>query len=153
MWSDGSSHSSGGKPGGWAFIITLDNYPIDFDYGGDTSTSNNQQELTAAIRGLQALEALLEAQPELKKADLVLKSDSQYTLGLANGTYNPSKNIELAKQIRELTVRLGVTTFWVRGHAGHAWNEKCDQLAKLGKEEAIVKRAEEAEKAKVGTPL
>lgn len=136
VWTDGSSHAKGGLPIGWAYVICLDNYPIDVNYGGSEAGTNNEAELTAAINGLKALEARIDKHPVLKHCEITLVSDSQYVLGLASGAYNPSKNVELAKELREITIRLGARTRWVAGHSGVVWNERCDSLAKRGKEEA-----------------
>jgi ribonuclease HI len=65
-----------------------------------------------------------------------LVSDSQVTLGLANGSMNASKNVALATHLREMCVKYMVRTRWVKGHSGEPGNEMCDQLAGLGKAEA-----------------
>lgn len=129
IYCDGSSSGKSNQAGGWAFVITDDDDIIYCDYGGNPQTTNNIMELTAAIKGMEwfvdnDLEGVVE-----------LISDSEYTLGLASGRYHPSKNIELAKRIRELAVRTGAKCIWVRGHKGNILNERCDSLAKRGKEE------------------
>jgi ribonuclease HI len=90
-------------------------------------------EMEGAIQGLEAfLELRLgEGSPELVE----LVSDSQYTLGMASGTYNPTKNLEEAARLRDLATEVGCRFRWVRGHIGNQWNEVCDQLAKQGKTE------------------
>jgi len=144
VWTDGSSHAKGGLPIGWGFVLTLDNYPIDANYGGKTRGTNNEAELTAAIQGLQAVKERMEKFPELKKCQVVLVSDSQYVLGLASGKYTPSKNVSLAKKVRALAKELNVKTRWVKGHSGVIWNDRVDSLAKRGKEMASRQRETES---------
>lgn len=134
VWTDGSSHARGGKPGGWGYVIVVDGNPVDGAYGGDPSTSNNRMELTGGIKGLEAASKLIYEYPGYQ---IVLKSDSQYMLGMASGAFNPSKNLDLALRIRELAIELDAKTEWVKGHSGHVFNEIADKLAKSGKEEAI----------------
>ncbi len=126
-YCDGSSASSGGKPGGWAFVLVLQNRPLVTDAGGDLTTSNNAMELTAAIRGLQCAQRLARPEP------LELVSDSQYALGMASGDFSPSKNLELVAELRSLVLALRPRLRWVRGHNGDRWNEVVDRLAKHAK--------------------
>lgn len=114
-------------------MILVDGKPVAADYGGCTCTTNNLMELEAAIQGLQAVER----RPDLmsRNVPIVVVSDSQYTLGIANGEYTPTKNLESAQKLRELTKKLCAGTRWVKGHAKNVWNNRCDSLAKRGKEE------------------
>ena len=143
VYCDGSSSGRSDKPGGWAYVIVREEKGEEFvlacGYGGDPSTTNNIMELTAAIKGLEKfVEMGLEG-----PVDLV--SDSQYTLGLACGSYTPSKNIELAQKLYELAKQTGMQSLWVRGHGGSLWNCRCDSLAKRGKYEISVGMDPEAE--------
>lgn len=154
IYTDGSSHSSGGKPGGWAFVIVYSRPEVLGDpktaviaagYGGDPSTTNNRMELTGAIKGLEALSQHI----NFKGHNVELVSDSQYTLGMANGSYSPSmdangqrKNGDLVSRLQELSQKYlskalsgRPLTRWVRGHEGDTYNERCDSLAKRGKKE------------------
>jgi len=136
VYSDGSSSSRGGKPGGWAWVMVRDETQVLYaDYGGDPKTTNNCMELTAAIKGLEAV-ILCKAFGEIGPEEMIeLVSDSQYVLGLASGGYTPSANLELAERIRYLHDELKVRTRWVRGHQGNTWNERADSLAGRGKAE------------------
>jgi ribonuclease HI len=89
-------------------------------------------ELLGAIRGLEAVKRL----DLMDRIELV--SDSQYTLGMANGEYmiHEGRNEDLILPLRKLMKELGATTRWVRGHVGDTLNERCDSLAKRGKREA-----------------
>jgi ribonuclease HI len=137
VWTDGSSHASGNKPGGWAYIIAINGAPIIGDYGGHPSTTNNVMELTAALEGLWALERYRKKYPGLNGCETYLVSDSQYALGIADGSFHPSKNIELATEVRKLYKILKMKNRWVKGHNGMFLNEAVDKLAVSGKKEII----------------
>jgi ribonuclease HI len=130
IYSDGSSHSKGALPGGWAYVIVLDGDVFKAGNGGDPSTTNNVMELTGMLKGMESAELLRDQYPD---ATMELVSDSQYALGIADGTYYPSKNVELCTKVYNLAKCLNVTTKWVRGHSGDVFNERCDSLAKLAK--------------------
>lgn len=155
VYTDGSSHARGGKPGGWAFVIVknvgfFDEQVLGAGYGGDPTTTNNRMELTGAIKGLEALEGIQLFDKAYDGQLVELVSDSQYTLGMANGSYSPStdtqgnrKNGDLVDRLQELAQRVlsrdektgRPRTRWVRGHEGDTFNERCDSLAKRGKKE------------------
>jgi ribonuclease HI len=89
----------------------------------------------------------------LHEGDIEVVSDSQYTLGIGNGSYSPTKNLEEAARLRALVRQAGAATRWVRGHAGERWNEVCDELAKQGKIEhtpasVLAKQARKKRKGK-----
>lgn len=131
IYADGSSSARSALPGGWAFVVVQDQRPIHAGAGSDPSTTNQRMEMTAAIRGLAAAVAL-----GLQSVDMPLElvSDSEYTLGLGSGRFQPSKNLDLAKELRDLCIQTGCRFRWVRGHTGDQWNERCDSLAKRAKE-------------------
>lgn len=136
VYSDGSSHAKGGKPGGWASVVVQDNQVKRLLYGGHPSTTNNRMEMTGAIEGLKyVIEKALKAPDE----KVVLVSDSQLTLGFASGEYQPTKNQDLVDILRQLMIQLQGTTRWVKGHNGDSFNERCDRFANKGKQEAIEK--------------
>ncbi|WNM70135.1 ribonuclease H [Myxococcus phage Mx1] len=141
VYSDGSSGSKGGKPGGWAYVIVRDEAQVlASGYGGSSSTTNNVMELTGAIKGLEALKVLKSTGVVADHELCELVSDSQYTLNMANGGWMPNANLELVEEIQVLagdTLSLdkaGVPrTRWVPGHTGNTWNERCDKDAGKGK--------------------
>ena len=120
-------------------IVRGDTSIICVGSGGWPIATNNQMELMGALEGLKAL--LIH--PEFVVGSSVeLVSDSQYTLGLANGSYSATKNTELADEIRQLCVINQVSTRWVRGHlpikdGGDPVNHACDALAKHGKDKFL----------------
>lgn len=134
IYTDGSSGAKGGRPGGWAWVIVRDDKEvIAADCGGSANTTNNIMELTAAIKGMLAIEHLKKDKRIEDHEVIELVSDSQYALGIASGGYMPVKNLELAQQAREVAAFTGVRLRWVRGHSGNVWNERVDSLAEKGK--------------------
>jgi len=133
IYTDGGCSGNPG-PGGWAFIICLKDelYQVS---GGEENTTNNRMELTAVIR---ALEHLKETGTEEK---VRISTDSQYVqLGISKWINNwfkngwktsegkPVKNKDLWTRLSELTEELRPEWRWVKGHAGDAYNERCDEL-------------------------
>ena len=108
-------------------------------WGGEAQTTNNRMELTAAIRALAELK---------RPCDVRLVTDSQYVMqgiqdwmpnwkkrGWKTSTKQPVKNADLWVQLDEQVNRHTVTWQWIRGHTGHAGNERADQLANRGVDE------------------
>ncbi|HPF30189.1 MAG TPA: ribonuclease HI, partial [Lachnospiraceae bacterium] len=101
---------------------------------GYKKTTNNRMELMAAIVGLEAL---------TRPCNVTLFSDSKYLTdafnqhwiegwikkGWKRGKNEPVKNIDLWKRLLKAMDAHEVTFCWVKGHAGHPGNERCDQLA------------------------
>ena len=148
VYADGSSHSSGGRPGGWAFVVLREGRPLASGNGGHPETSNNAMELMAAIRGLQAIERLYPSGTDLF---LELVSDSQYTLGMASGAYSPTRNRELVADLRQLTKALNPRLRWVKGHGSDVWNNRVDSLAKMAKQRMVAELLREVTNG-IGNP-
>ncbi len=136
LFADGACSGNPG-PGGWAFILRHPTSGKELERsGGIRETTNNRMELTAVIEGLAALK-----QP----SDVELIVDSQYVgKGLsewlakwkANGwrrregsKWAEVKNEELWRKLDELCATHRIRFTHVRGHSGHAENERCDELA------------------------
>ncbi len=137
LFTDGSCRGNPG-PGGWAALLrnvdregTVHEKELS---GGDDDTTNNRMELTAAIRGLAALN---------KPCQVRLHTDSQYVRngitrwlegwkakGWKTSDKKPVKNVELWQELDAVTNRHEVEWVWVKGHDGHAENERVDALAK-----------------------
>jgi ribonuclease HI len=130
--TDGACSGNPG-PGGWGAILASGQHVRELK-GGEAHTTNNRMELTAAIAALDAL----------KRPCLVdIHTDSQY---LRNGVLTwmaqwkrngwrtaekkPVKNIDLWQRLDALSQRHRVRWHWLRGHAGHALNERADALAR-----------------------
>ena len=132
IFTDGACSGNPGK-GGWGAILRFGEYQKELS-GGEKNTTNNRMELTAVIEALKALK---------EPCEVVITTDSKYvsdavTLGWAenwrkNGwkkaDKKPALNIDLWEQLLELLAQHKVTFNWVKGHAGHVENERCDQLA------------------------
>ena len=136
IWTDGACSGNPG-PGGWGALMRSGEHEREL-YDGEPLTTNNRMELTAAIEALNALK-----QPS--KVDLY--TDSQYVKGGITGWIHgwkkngwrtsakkPVKNVELWQALDEAVQRHDVSWHWVKGHAGHAENERADELARMGME-------------------
>lgn len=137
IWTDGSCLGNPG-PGGWAFIATNGKETAERS-GGAKDTTNNQMELTAVIRALNAAK---------RHDELEIHTDSQY---VKNGTQiwlaqwknnnwktaakKPVKNKELWQQLDEIVQTKKIHWVWVKGHAGNEMNERCDELARCAAEQ------------------
>jgi len=130
VYSDGSSTGRNNKPGGYGFVVVEEGVVLTWSFGGSARTTNNLMEMEGAIRGLEAVLAMGLVQP-WKAIELV--SDSKYTLGMASGSYSPTKNLDSVARLRDAAVKTGCRLRWVHGHRGDTYNEMCDRLAKLGK--------------------
>jgi ribonuclease HI len=136
LFTDGACSGNPG-PGGWAFILRHPASGKELESsGGQPETTNNRMEMMAVIRGLEALK---------RPARVEIISDSIYVgKGLSewmpkwklNGwrrregdKLKPIKNEELWRQMDELLAKHQVRFTHVRGHQGHAENERCDTLA------------------------
>lgn len=130
VYTDGGCQPNPGT-GGWAAILKYQEREKELS-GGELDTTNNRMELTAAVAALEALK---------RPCRVIVYTDSQY---LRNGvtSWMPSwrrngwrrktgsvKNLDLWKRLSELVEKHQVDWRWVRGHAGHAYNERCDELA------------------------
>ncbi len=136
LFSDGSSRGNPG-PGGYGTILQyLDKngklHEREYS-GGEKETTNNRMELMGVITGLEALN---------RPCEVEVISDSRYVTDAFNqnwiegwqkkGWRNSSgevKNIDLWKRLLEAMKEHSVNFTWVRGHAGHPENERCDKLA------------------------
>ena len=133
LFTDGACSGNPG-PGGWAFVLRHPTTGREIERsGGEAETTNNRMELTAAIRGLEAL---------TRRSRVELWSDSEYVLkglrewlpawkarGWRTAAKKPVKNVDLWQELDDLVQGHTVTFHWVRGHDGHPENERCDQLA------------------------
>lgn len=133
LYTDGACLGNPG-PGGWAYILRSEDGDTECS-GGDPATTNQRMEVTAVMRALESL-----ATP----ANVIIYADSQYvTKGLvewmdgwiARGWKNTAKkavaNQDLWRILAELRKKHTLTTQWVKGHDGHAENERCDEMASL----------------------
>ena len=119
-------------PGGWAALLRHNGRERELA-GGEAQTTNNRMELLAAIMALEALKA---------PCEVVLSTDSQYVQkgigewlpnwirrGWKTAAGEPVKNQDLWQRLHAAAQPHKVAWKWVKGHAGHAENERVDQLA------------------------
>lgn len=132
IFCDGACSGNPG-PGGWGTILRCGGVEKELS-GGESPTTNNRMELTAAIEGLSALK---------RPCRVVLTTDSQYLVkgmtewmngwlkrGWINSKREPVVNRDLWEKLNKLVAIHSVEWRWVRGHDGHAENERCDELAR-----------------------
>ena len=132
QYTDGSCSGNPG-PGGWGAILRFRGLEKELS-GGERETTNNRMELTAAIRGLEALK---------EPCRVALYTDSQYIANAINQHWlvnwkkrgwkkadkSPVLNRELWEALDAQLSRHDVTFHWVKGHADNAYNNRCDALA------------------------
>ncbi|NQY14970.1 MAG: ribonuclease HI [Henriciella sp.] len=138
IWTDGACSGNPG-PGGWGVLLVAGTRRKEL-YGGAPDTTNNRMELQAAIEALNALK---------KPSKVTLNTDSTYVKdgltkwihgwkknGWKTAAKKPVKNKDLWQALDEACARHEIKWVWVKGHAGDEGNEKADELARRGAEEA-----------------
>lgn len=138
-YTDGACSGNPG-PGGWGVLmIARDGGAVVKErelQGGEKLTTNNRMELTAAISALEALS---------KPVEITIVTDSAYVKngvtewihgwkrnGWRTAGKDPVKNVELWQRLDAAQARHKVIWRWIKGHAGHAENERADALARAG---------------------
>lgn len=138
IFTDGACSGNPG-PGGWGVILRWNGVDKEL-YGGEPETTNNRMELMAAIRGLEALKrpvtARLYTDSEYVKKGITEWINGWKARGWKTASKDPVKNADLWRLLDDARNRHTVTFHWVRGHNGHAENERADALARKGVEEA-----------------
>jgi len=132
MFTDGACSGNPG-PGGWGVILRSGRHEKELS-GGETATTNNRMELTAVIKGLEALK---------KPTPVKIHTDSRYVMDGAmkwltrwkanswkTADKKPVKNDDLWRALDALLARHTVSWLWVEGHSGHSENERADALAR-----------------------
>lgn len=132
LFTDGACSGNPG-PGGWGAILRFGTREKELS-GGENQTTNNRMELTAVIEGLLALK---------EPCNVTLTTDSRYVAdGLSKGwaanwkkngwrkaDKKPALNPDLWDELLRLAEIHTLTINWIKGHAGHSENERCDALA------------------------
>lgn len=137
IYTDGAARGNPGNGGYGAVLLFVDaagqEHRLELS-GGFRNTTNNRMELLAAVEALGALK---------RPCTVELHSDSQYLVnafnknwisgwkrkGWKNAKKEPVANRDLWERLITVAAPHQVTWLWVKGHAGHALNERCDQLA------------------------
>ena len=134
IFTDGACSGNPG-PGGWGVLLRWNGVTKEL-YGGEADTTNNRMELTAAIKALNALKESCEV--DLYTDSVYVRNgisswiDSWKANNWKTSAKKPVKNAELWQQLDEARSRHKVSWHWVKGHAGHPENERCDELARKG---------------------
>lgn len=132
IFTDGACSGNPG-PGGYGVVLRFGAAEKELS-GGDSSTTNNRMELMGVIKGLSALK---------RPCKVMLTTDSKYVCDSINKGWvygwkkkgwiksdkKPALNVDLWEQLLPLLEIHDVTFNWVKGHAGHPENERCDRLA------------------------
>lgn len=132
IFSDGACSGNPG-PGGYGVILRFGEHVKELS-GGDPHTTNNRMELMGVIAGLSALK---------EPCCVIVTTDSKYVVdavtkgwvygwkkrGWIKSDKKPALNPDLWEQLLALLDKHQVTFNWVKGHAGHPENERCDRLA------------------------
>ena len=133
-YTDGACSGNPG-PGGWGVILISGRHRKELK-GGEAATTNNRMELMGAISALEALKG---------PSHVDLHTDSEYVQkgistwihgwkrnGWRTSAKKPVANAELWQRLDAAQQRHEVVWHWLRGHAGHAENERADELAREG---------------------
>ena len=139
IFTDGACKGNPG-PGGWGAILRKGDSEKEL-FGGEALTTNNRMEMTAAIRGLESLR---------EPCHVRLHSDSAYLIncfknrwydnwrrnGWRNASKQPVENRDLWERLLELSTQHRIEWIKVKGHSDDEWNNRADELARMGAKEA-----------------
>ena len=132
LYTDGACSGNPG-PGGYGAILKYGKFEKEI-CGGEENTTNNRMELLGVIKGLEALN---------EPCHVVLTSDSKYVIdalslgwaikwkqnGWKRNKKDPALNPDLWEKLLQLAANHKMEYNWVKGHAGHPENERCDKMA------------------------
>lgn len=141
IYTDGGCSGNPG-PGGWAYVMVLQTFQGDTivkeEKGAEKDTTNNRMELLAVISALEDLTAM---ESENLPRQAVVYTDSQYVQkgitewirawkqkGWRTSDKKPVKNQDLWQRLDALAAGIPLTWKWLKGHAGHIYNERCDKM-------------------------
>lgn len=139
IFTDGACQGNPG-PGGWGAILRYNGHEKEIS-GGDAHTTNNRMELLSVIESLTLLK---------EPCDVTLYSDSKYVCdaiskgwakswqkkGWKKSNNSPALNSDLWEKLLTLIDKHKINVVWIKGHAGHPENERCDKLAVLAASKA-----------------
>lgn len=147
IYTDGACSGNPGPGGFGTVLVYIDKDGVKHEKElseGYKNVTNNQMELMAVIVGLESLK---------KPCEVTLYSDSKYVVDAFNNNWidgwikkgwktagkTPVKNVELWQRLLKAKELHDVEFVWVKGHAGHEYNERCDTLAVAASKKPILK--------------
>ena len=119
LYTDGAASGNPG-PGGYAAVLKCASLVKEIS-GGFACTTNNRMELMAVIQGLSAI--------RWQNATVEVYSDSTYVIKTLTENWKRKKNQDLWNKLDEAAAGKNISWHWIKGHAGHPENERCDRLA------------------------
>ena len=128
LYTDGAASGNPG-PGGFGVVLKCGNLTKELS-GGFALTTNNRMELLAVIAGLEAI--------KWKGAEVTVYSDSTYVVNTVTMGWKRKKNQDLWARFDELAGHFILKFNWIKGHAGHPENERCDRLAVQAYSEGVL---------------
>lgn len=151
--TDGACKGNPG-PGGWACILRFGEFKKEM-YGADPHTTNNRMELTAAIQGLRAIK---------EPCEVKIVTDSNYLKdgitkwiigwkrkGWVTAEKKPVVNQDLWRELDSLVQEHKTEWSWTKGHAAHADNNRCDELATMAAVEQVTNVKAQPHRASPGS--
>ncbi len=141
VFTDGGCSGNPG-PGGWAYVLVdgsagAQGSILAERWGAEAATTNNRMELSAAVAALEKVAS----DPDLSSSRITVYTDSQYVQkgisswvaswkrnGWRTASKEPVKNRELWEKLDGLASAKPIDWRWVKGHAGHEYNERCDRM-------------------------
>ncbi len=138
MWTDGACKGNPGV-GGWGVLMRYGDHTKEL-FGGEKLTTNNRMELLAVIRGLEALQRPTEVHLHVDSV-YVMNGITKWIHGWKRNGWKTAdkklvKNADLWQELDAQVAQHRIRWEWVKGHAGDPGNERADQLANLGVDEA-----------------
>ncbi len=132
--TDGACSGNPG-PGGWGAILDYNGTRKEL-FGGEAETTNNRMELTGAIAALESLKRACKVEMHVDSA-YVKDGITKWIFGWKRNGWKtadkkPVKNVELWQRLDQAIKTHDISWHWVKGHAGHAENERADELAREG---------------------
>ena len=132
LYTDGAASGNPG-PGGYGAVLRCGELYKELS-GGFALTTNNRMELLALIKGLEAI--------RWKGAQVQVFSDSTYVVNTITKGWKRKKNHDLWSRFDALAPSFELSFTWVKGHAGHPENERCDALAVRAYREGVLEKDE-----------